>query len=877
MLGFRASVAGISRITPSPVWNPHMSVNPSQNQGPFPYEQPEPPPPPPPPIETLPEATPEDARQIIEDMDAQAHEQFRSDVQDLPAGERQELLNELAVKLDAESMTRLHEAFGSDAVADAVELRSGPDVRGEYRELTGTAPALPDGPDLPPMDVARIEAPQIQAAQDDFEAQNIGSGSVAAGYQLGTLAAGHSTEPAYLAELVRLAGEAGILDGVMGVNAGLYSRDADGNYTLSGADSDAAREGLVIAIGVAVERGVLTEGAIRHLAADEGLVGWADVAGQLGIQQVGRTAATEQTAGELEELQDAHAEAKAEADKLEEELSTFLLRAGPLTPEQQAAFIEEFRTADDHADIYAAEVEAGQALADYMVENREDVLAAAVQDPEIAQQVVDTLGSLADSGHGELALELLGEILATEGSALSEAFSAHAETLQGELFERISSAAAVEIVAQHDGDLEAAVEDLKEAFQPFRDVKGLFDGVKGGVNGFTSGLEMIEAVAEGDFDALQNLADGFGDSSSFSRAMSAVGLVVGAVKAGQSGLEGEYLAAIQGFASAGESGLNLLAGATKHLADAGRLAQYGDDAARFATFASRIAPGLGVIASATSMAINAQKAGDGGNPGYAIAAVGDAFGVLGSAVALVPGAGTAAGTIVNGIGAIISAIGGAIGDAIDRHQTAEELRGYMEAAGLDPETIDLLIGSGEAQNEVASELGLNGEQWQQMLAEDPMLAYAPHMFKEVADAYGLEAEQVLEMFSRLREEDPDAIFELIKEFGEQPTLGVNYGPAIQQFLENDYPSAHEYGRSQQASDTGADGTLKPPVKMAEDDYAGIRNGSPREIFEAAEELLAANEDHEYRVRIVELLYGDSMSSAALELGLQYGVQPDEVR
>ncbi|WP_258292492.1 hypothetical protein, partial [Escherichia marmotae] len=79
--------------------------------------------------------------------------------------------------------------------------------------------------------------------------------------------------------------------------------------------------------------------------------------------------------------------------------------------------------------------------------------------------------------------------------------------------------------------------------------------------------------------------------------------------------------------------------ATRHLADAGRLAQHGDDAIRFATFASRLAPGLGVLDSATSAAINVQKAAEDGNVGYALAAVGDVFGVLGSAVALVPGAG----------------------------------------------------------------------------------------------------------------------------------------------------------------------------------------------------------------------------------------------
>src|SRR5690606_18239921 len=112
--------------------------------------------------------------------------------------------------------------------------------------------------------------------------------------------------------------------------------------------------------------------------------------------------------------------------------------------------------------------------------------------------------------------------------------------------------------------------------------------------------------------------------------------------------------------------------------------------------------------------------------------------MLGSAIELIPGAGTAAGAIVNGIGAVISAIGGFIGDAIDRHQTAAELRGYMEATGLDDDAIDQLLGSGEAQNIAASELGMTGEQWQQMLAEDGFLAFGPNIFSEAAKAYGLE-------------------------------------------------------------------------------------------------------------------------------------------
>ena len=83
----------------------------------------------------------------------------------------------------------------------------------------------------------------------------------------------------------------------------------------------------------------------------------------------------------------------------------------------------------------------------------------------------------------------------------------------------------------------------------------------------------------------------------------------------------------------------------------------------------------------------------GPNPG-AIAAMGDVFGVLGSAVALIPGPGTAAGSMVSGIGAVISAIGGFVGDAIDKHQTREAQRGYMEAAGVDPVVIDAMAACG---------------------------------------------------------------------------------------------------------------------------------------------------------------------------------------
>ena len=581
----------------------------------------------------------------------------------------------------------------------------------------------------------------------------------------------------------------------------------------------------------------------------------------------------------LQDLQSDYADAKADADKLNEELNTFLLRAGPMTDEQRAKFIEEFRAADGHAEIYKAEADAAKALGDYVEENRDALLEAAAKDPAIARQVVDLLGDLADSGNGQIALDMLGKIMADPSSDLGKAFATHTPELEGALLERISSAAATEIIASHDGDLDAAIADLKTAFQPFKDVKGLYDGINGGVGSFKDGLAMMDAIAAGDFDALKKLGDDFGKASPFARAMSAVGVVVGAVKAGQSGQEGEYLEAVQGFAAAGEAGLNLLAGATKHLTDAGKFAQYADDAAKFARFAAKLAPGLGVIASATSAAINIQKAADGANVGYAFAIVGDVFSMLGSAVALIPGGGTAAGAIVGSIGAVISAIGGFIGDAIDKHQTKEELRGYLEATGMDKDTIELMLASGESQNRVAAELGVTGEQWQAMLADDPMLAYVPYMFKEVADAYGLQGDQVVELFNKLRDDNPDAMIELVREFGEKPELGRNYGPQVREFLESHFPTAHDYARGQEVSDTNPDGTPKSAADKAKDDYSGIERGTMNDTLAAVEALLAANTDTGYRTELLKQLVANepflSLEVVYMLCG-DYGVDPNKV-
>src|SRR5690606_39695366 len=116
-----------------------------------------------------------------------------------------------------------------------------------------------------------------------------------------------------------------------------------------------------------------------------------------------------------------------------------ILRAGPLTDEQRAKFIEAFKSADGRDEVYKAEADAAKALGDYVVEHRDAILEAAAKDPSLADDVIGLLGDLADSGNGELALDMLGKIMADPASELGKAFAGHTEELQAELLERASS------------------------------------------------------------------------------------------------------------------------------------------------------------------------------------------------------------------------------------------------------------------------------------------------------------------------------------------------------------------------------------------------------------------------------------------------------
>lgn len=275
-----------------------------------------------------------------------------------------------------------------------------------------------------------------------------------------------------------------------------------------------------------------------------------------------------------------------------------------------------------------------------------------------------------------------------------------------------------------------------------------------------------------------------------------------------------------------------------------------------------------MLASATSVAINVQKAADDANVGYAIAAMGDVSGVLGSAVALIPGPGTAAGSMVSGIGAVISAIGGFVGDAIDKHQTREAQRGYMEAAGVDPVVIDAMLFAGETAHRVAESLGLDAEAFQALVIAHPDVAASPgHLgaFADLATAAGISGDQMQPFANAMARRNPDFAWDI---FGLQSALPASPSAReamLRDYLEGNYGAAFAVA---EAASPGLYGEVAQQQERARADYE--RNGFEPSYELALGNVLIRNEDPAYRAEMIRLLHADGRLALWVEGLAGYG-------
>lgn len=714
------------------------------------------PPPQPPTPQYLLQANSQEARRSIQEMTPQQQTELTDAVGQMPIADRDALVNELAAKLPASELQALEPVFTPEVVLEAVQTRSPATVRDQYEALTGNdGLSAPEGSGRP-------EAEQVEQARTDYEEQ-VSSAGVAAQYLMTGLMAGNAGDAAYLAELVRLADADGLLDDVMRPLNGLFEQDADGSY-VHDANIDnpqGHRDAVVLALQAAVERGAITETRLRELALDS--PDWQNAVAQAGIGQVGATDATRQTSQDIDALLTTQSDAQKEVDALDEELGNLLASAGPLTPEQQAAFIEAFRNDPDHQPAYDSLVESTQALSSYVDTNSEALLDGAVRDPAIAQQLNDAIQTLAVNGQGVQALELLVEIERVPDSALAEAFAGF--DLSGDVLTDAASSAMSELLARNDGSISAA----QAAFENILAAGGEGVPAWGGYKDVSEAMTLMEAFADGNYLAIDQYAHRFENASPILRAFTAAGVVIGAVSAANNGLNEQYVDAIGGFAQSGETGARLVSGAMNSLADSGRLAQHAGTFAGAAGFAAKLAPALGLVAHAASFSHNFGEALD-GNPGYAVAMAGDVLGVLGSALEFTPVA--PAGFILSGMGAIISGLGSFVGELINGAERRAELKAYLEEAGVEPDIIDELVATGPKLFEMAETLELDVEQVQSLLLAHPDIGGSrghAQAFLDVAKANGLAGDDVLAFADALGEQDPGFAWDLFNATSHAPT------------------------------------------------------------------------------------------------------------
>ena len=581
------------------------------------------------------------------------------------------------------------------------------------------------GSETPATEKQPLKPSSMQAADRDYDKyKNSGAATTELFIQLMQR---HKDDPDYLAELVNRAKQPpgdSVLDYMMGPLTGAFMKDSGGSYA---AFSDQDRQTIVDTLNVAKSKGYLSDQEVHDGATR--LPGWKDVADRMGIDATRITPDQQTAVDQVNQAKDAYDKAHKEVKELDETLQKELARFGPgLTGEQRAKYTAKFKAL--HAEAYEKDAKAAEALNQAIETNRPALEAAAKNDPTARGQIYDALKDCASSASPKAAVEFSGDL--AQNAQLRSAFADHPD-FEKDIIQPSVSGAAGELLAENGGDPQAAYQQLQQLIQPLKDAwdnygKPGYELFKSTPSEVKEAWDAIGEAAEGKYDKLDELASSWKDAEGvggFAKALGSAAFTLGgaALKA-KNGVsefqQGEYAKAVSDIAGAGQTGLEVAAGATKALADAGKLAEYTDKALSFADFASKLAPGLGLIANSASFVDHLQEAGkDGGNVGFAVSALGDAIGVMGSAVELIPGA-EPVGALFGAVGAGVSALGELIGNAIDEGKLKDEERTCLGAAGIDSGMADKFVDADpEVVDQLGNKLGLSGDQVQQLMQQYP--------------------------------------------------------------------------------------------------------------------------------------------------------------
>jgi hypothetical protein len=722
-------------------------------------------------------------------------------------------------------------------------------------DLTDPLVLLPTLSDPPPCDRHAYTADDmVNQAREDYARPGYTHHS---NDVLLTLMAQHADHPEYLSAMVGLANKDGILESFVNESPSNLFSQTEGQYHFNDNMMNRRREAFITGIDAALDSGAITEQDIRNYGATS--EGWQTVANLTGVDQVGITEASAATTAELSRLQEAQNDAQDAVDDLDQELGTMLSLAGPLSDEQLVAFVESFHSQPEHSQVYDELFETTTAIKDFTDNNQAAVLDAAVRDPEAAELVAETTTDLANNGYGVEALELLGEIQADPTSAEAAAFRGF-EELTDEVLVNASASAMSQLLAENNGDLKLSEQKFTGLIDPIAEGIPTSHGRKE----VTAGYQMLYDFSRGDFSRTEYYTTVHNMSNPIFKAFSAASLVVGTRSAIVYGREGDYANAVSAMAQTSENGARFVVGAaTNSLAKSGRLAQYSGRFAGATGFAAKLAPGLGLIANSASFVNSVREASD-GNAGYAVAAAGDALGVMGSAMELFPVT-AAPGFLISGFGTIISGLGSAGGELIKNHERREMLRTLLEEAGVDDTLVNIMASQGPRLFDMAEALSLSPDELQGLVSSNPEIGSSPgHIdsFTQLAAAHGLEGQDVFEFVDGLAATNQDFandIFDRVSSI--RVTNPDDRSRAYRELVTEFYPEASEMAQS-----------VSPELYGVQDDvrsdFEDARYTTSWETQLAG--LLNKNDNPQYQVELIRLMKeDDSLEQVATSAGFYW--------
>lgn len=526
-------------------------------------------------------------------------------------------------------------------------------------------------------------------------------------YQAAEMLKAHADDPDFQAAFIGLLAEGGSDSVLQNVVTGMEGLFINTNGEFRGTEEQ--RQALIHGLQAALDAGTLTQADLQAMSQASPYV-WEPVLAALDVTPAQRPEGADAALAAVEGATSDYEKALEEARKKDEWLAQQLAGLGDtLTPEQKQAYIDAFRNDPENKGVYDQLEAAGEKLAQVVKDNAAVLEAAAYANPEKDGAVLRKgLELLADSPHAAVAVELGARYLADPTSPMGQLAAGWGEDFAKKILETGVPNAASQLLATQDPD--AALAQLEALLDPLKKAGGA------GASAFADikdGLEAIKLARAGNFDRLQQLAGKWDKASPLLRGLTVAGIAFGAVGAIQAGREGDFLGVVKNLASAGESGARLTASVLQSMALAGNVAQG-------ASFAAKLAPALGLVANAASLGLHLNQFVQDNNPGYLVAALGDAVSALGSALELTPAA--PVGLLINGIGAAITVIGELTAGIFEAGKLDDARKKYLEAIGVDPAlSATLRDADGERIQELTQELGIPPEDVQRLAQQYPWL------------------------------------------------------------------------------------------------------------------------------------------------------------